>query len=110
MDHTQLTKHKESLEKERLLLLEEIKKSEKPSNFGDDVDGFDEKTDETEDFSNKLAEAGDLKMRLEEIDVALSKIRNGNYGICADCGKEIEAEVLSVSPEAPLCKSCAVAK
>ncbi len=106
MNQTQLTSYKEKLEKERLSLLEQIKKSEQPSDFGDDVDDFEEETNEAEDFSNKLAEAGDLKQRLAEIDIALSKIRNGGYGVCTDCGKEIDNEVLSISPEAPLCKSC----
>lgn len=108
MNQTQMTEHKEKLEKERLALLEQIKKSEQPSNFGDDVDDFEEDTDATEDFSNKLAEAGDLKQRLAEIDIALSKIRSGEYGACAICGKEIDAEILSLSPEAPRCKNCQV--
>ncbi|MDR3581907.1 MAG: TraR/DksA C4-type zinc finger protein [Candidatus Pacebacteria bacterium] len=96
------------MEKERLLLLEEIKQSEKPVDFGEDVDGFEEETDEAEEIGNQLAVAQDLKRRLDEIDVALSKIHSGTYGKCEKCGKEIESEVLDMNPEATLCKACAV--
>lgn len=106
MNQDQLRTYKDKLEKERTLLLAEIKRSEQPADFGDDIDDFEEDTDKTEDFSNRMAIAGDLKRRLDEIDVALSKIRNGTYGICEKCGGPIGEDVLSISPEAPLCKSC----
>ncbi len=95
-----------ALEKERTLLLQEIKNEERPERFGDDVDEFEEKTDEAEEFSNQLARAQDLKKRLDEIDVALSKIKNGGYGVCQNCGREIGDEVLTVDPAAPRCKDC----
>ncbi len=103
---TQKNDYQAALEKERTLLLEEIKKDERPESFGDDVDDFEEKTDEAEEFSNQLAKAQDLKKRLDEIDVALSKIKNGGYGICEKCGGEIGDDVLSVNPAAPRCKKC----
>ena len=106
MEQNKLAEHKDKLEQERLRLLAEIKQSEKPQSFGDDVDEFDEKTDEAEEIGNQMAIAQDLKKRLDEIDVALSKIRNGNYGVCEKCGGEIGEDVLSLSPEAPLCKAC----
>jgi DnaK suppressor protein len=106
MDQNKLSEYKGKLEKERLLLLEEIKQSEKPASFGDDIDHFEEDTEATEDLGNHLAMAQDLKKRLDEIDVALSKIRNGGYGVCEKCGKAIGDDVLSLSPEAPRCKSC----
>lgn len=106
MEQTKLTEYKSRLEQERLRLMAEIKQSEKPQNFGDDVDEFEEKTDEAEEIGNQMAIAKDLKKRLDEIDVALSKIRNGNYGLCEKCGAKIEEDVLALSPEAPLCKAC----
>lgn len=108
MEQNKLSEYKNKLEQERLRLLEEIKQSEKPQNFGDDIDEFEEKTDEAEEIGNQLAIAQDLKKRMDEIDVALSKIRSGTYGVCEKCTKEIGEDVLVLSPEAPLCKTCKI--
>lgn len=106
MNEASLNKYKKELEKERGLLLMEIKNDEKPVDFGSDVDHMDEKTDEAEEINNRLAAAQDLKNRLSEIDVALSKIHSGGYGVCERCGAAIEDEVLDVAPESRLCKKC----
>jgi DnaK suppressor protein len=106
MQEQQLKKYKTDLERERGLLLVEIKQDEKPTDFGSDVDHFEEKTDETEDLSNRLVAAQDLKNRLDEIDVALSKIRSGKYGMCEKCGDRIGGDVLDIAPESRLCKNC----
>lgn len=106
MHEEQLRKHKAELEKERGLLLIEIKNDEQPTDFGSDVDHFEEKTDQAEELSNHLAASQDLKNRLDEIDVALSKIRSGKYGVCEKCGAEIEKEVLDIAPESHFCKTC----
>jgi len=106
MQEEQLKKYKIELERERGLLLVEIKNDEKPSDFGSDIDHFDEKTDQTEELSNHLAASRDLKNRLDEIDVALSKIYSGKYGVCEKCGGRIEDEVLNIAPESRFCKTC----
>ena len=41
----------------------------------------------------------------EAVD-ALRRIRDGTYGICADCGKEIPPARLQVKPEATRCVVC----
>lgn len=110
MDNQKVEEYKKRLEKERALLTAEIKKNEKPPDFGSDVDHFDEETDEAEEFGNQLAIAQDLKNRLGEIDVALSKIQTGKYGVCEGCGREIEAGILDVDPESRLCKHCKAGK
>jgi len=43
---------------------------------------------------------------LRNINLALEKIKKGNYGICEKCGGEIEIERLEVIPEAQFCKKC----
>jgi len=106
MTQEQLKEHKNKLEKERMLILAEIKKSETPTDFGSDIDHLDEEADEAEELGNQLAVAQDLKMRLDDIEAALEKVRTGKYGICEKCGKEIEEDVLSIDPESRLCKNC----
>lgn len=43
---------------------------------------------------------------LGKIDLALSKIANGSYGICIDCGKAIPRERLEAKPSVSLCLAC----
>ena len=95
--------YKKELEKERLSLLSEIQKDNIPENFGDDLD---DESEETENFDNELARANGLKDRLDEIDLALSKIQEGTYGICEKCGKEIEDKILEIAPESRYCETC----
>jgi RNA polymerase-binding transcription factor DksA len=104
MTQEKINHYKGELEKERSLILAEINKNEKPVDFGSDVDHFDEETDATEEMGNQLAIADGLKTRLDDIEVALEKIREGKYGICEKCGEEIETEVLDIDPESRLCK------
>ncbi len=43
---------------------------------------------------------------LYEIDQALLRIKDGKYGDCSRCGKEIEKERLEAMPHARLCIKC----
>lgn len=106
MTEQKLSEYKNKLEKERAILLAEIKGAEKPTDFGSDVDEYDEEADEAEEFGNQLAVAQGLKGRLAEIDIAISKIHSKTYGVCEKCGKDIEEEILSIDPESRFCKSC----
>lgn len=105
MNETQLKEYKTKLERERILVSDEIKKADEPVSFGDDVDHGEEETDRSEEVGNRMAIAQDLQNRIAEIDIALEKIKNGAYGVCERCGKQIELEVLDVDPESRFCKS-----
>lgn len=106
MDKEHLSKFKNQLEEEKKELLEEIEKLSKVPEFGDDVDSGEEEADESEEYGNQLSIAQSYRERLADIDSALDKIRNGEYGICENCGKEISLEVLNAVPESRLCKDC----
>lgn len=47
------------------------------------------------------------KLEIEQIDLALSKIPMGDYGICESCGDDIDVKRLDVLPAARLCVDCA---
>jgi len=66
----------------------------------------DENADEVEDYSNMLPIKIGLEETLANIEVALKKIEEGNYGICENCGKEIPLKRLKVAPAARLCLNC----
>jgi RNA polymerase-binding transcription factor DksA len=105
MNQEKIKEYKNKLEKERLLLLAEIKRDEAPVDFGEGTDIEDE-SDETENFGNQLAMINGLKNRFNEIDIALGKIQSKEYGVCEKCGKEIEEEILDTDPESRYCKIC----
>ena len=65
----------------------------------------DEVADKLESFEENVAIVRQLESRLGEINVALNKIKNGTYGTCSVCGKEIETERLEANPAATTCKA-----
>lgn len=48
----------------------------------------------------------DLRYFLGEVERALTKLDEGNYGVCERCGGQIGPERLEVVPEARFCSSC----
>ncbi|ACN98375.1 TraR/DksA family transcriptional regulator [Sulfurihydrogenibium azorense] len=51
-----------------------------------------------------LGELSDIEIEIiKAIDEALERIKNGTYGICEVCGKEIEEERLEAVPWTTLC-------
>lgn len=76
-----------------------------PVDMGDDIDSFDEETDEATEFSANAGMIVTLKRRYHRVDDALAKIAAGTYGVCEQCGQPIEIEVLRVDPESRLCKN-----
>ena len=69
---------------------------------GDDVDIASDTIDRA--LLNCLGEAD--QRRLQMIDRALDRMRQGTYGLCLLCGKTIPEERLEVIPYAALCVAC----
>lgn len=46
------------------------------------------------------------KMGIVEVNAALERIGNGQYGHCMICGKEIDEDRLDILPSAEVCMSC----
>ena len=62
--------------------------------------------DEVEEYTNRLSLERNLETKLAAINAALAKIKNGNYGKCEKCGKQIPMARLEIFPEAPFCIDC----
>jgi RNA polymerase-binding transcription factor DksA len=60
-------------------------------------------TERREITSQILSTRRDL---LYEIDLALKKIGQGNYGFCENCGKAIGKRRLKFLPQARFCMKC----
>jgi len=106
MDEKKAKNHKSKLEEERKELLKEINDYKKPKDFGSDIDHYDEEADEAESFGLHMSISQDLKKRLEDVEVALQKIKDDKYGACEKCGNGIETAILNISPESRYCKNC----
>ena len=69
-------------------------------------------THPADDGTNAFDQARDLAVQvsaeqtLKLVDDALVRFDNGTYGLCLDCGQEIDAARLEAIPYAPLCLSC----
>lgn len=94
------------MRKDKERLWKEIQDLESPTDFGDDISGDtnDEEVDEDEELENTSSSADVLRDRLADVEDALNKMKTGEYGICENCGREIEIEVLRAAPESGLCR------
>ena len=55
----------------------------------------------------EVAMADNLEVTAGRVERALEKLEEGTYGTCDNCGKQIAAGRLKVSPASSLCIDCA---
>lgn len=106
LNETQINEYKTKLLEEKESIKEQLGEIKEDLDFGDDVDSFDEETDESEAFSNYVGIKRSLDNRMEDVEEALKRMEKGTYGICKKCGAEISEEVLEANPASDLCKDC----
>jgi len=105
MDKKQLHAYGKKLREEKKRLEKEIDELDIPTDMGDEP-GFQDETEEAEAWHTQRSEASALENRVADINQALSRIRSGTYGICEDCGGDIEHKVLEINSTAERCQSC----
>jgi RNA polymerase-binding transcription factor DksA len=108
--------YKNKLEEEKKILEEELSSLGKVDKTGDWEATPEEQTypesdendmaDRTEDYGERSSTLNALELRLKDVNEALSKIENGNYGVCEICQKTIEGERLEVNPSSRTCIDC----
>ncbi|MCF4098702.1 TraR/DksA family transcriptional regulator [Maritalea mediterranea] len=59
---------------------------------------------EDDEMLEGLGNAG--KAELQQIEHALTRIKNGTFGTCVECGEDISDERLNAIPYATKCKNC----
>src|SRR3989344_3576058 len=67
---------------------------------------IEEAADEVEEYSTLLNIELTLENQLKDVDAALERVQEGEYGICEKCEAPIALERLKASPEARLCSQC----
>ena len=99
---------KELLKKEREKLLAKMEKMKNGEVYVDKdaiKDVVDAASDELDKAFVMRIRDRELKL-LKKIDEALNRIERGTYGICEECGCEIEERRLHARPVATLCIAC----
>lgn len=55
-------------------------------------------------LTKNLEERGEIRLAL--LEQAVKRLDAGTFGLCAECGSEVEFERLLIVPETPVCGSC----
>lgn len=116
-------KYEKMLLEEKKNIINLVSEMEDNTVFGNTTEHTSEKytSGELSSYDNHLADIGSEvymqemqnsltnheKFKLNEIENALYKIKNGSYGICESCKKTIEEDRLDFIPETRLCLNCA---
>lgn len=103
------------LEKDRKRLAEQLEqlRASRPTENRREGSPFgkrEEEATETAELENRMALEKRLLDQLAEVDKALAKFEDGNYGICESCGQPIDMDRLEALPQATLCMSCKAAQ
>ena len=75
-------------------------------NIGTDED---DNAQEVSNFSDQLSLVAELSKHLEDVEKALKKVKDGSYGICKYCKKEIDPRRLLARPDSGSCVECKAA-
>lgn len=60
----------------------------------------------SEDYEEKSSILRTLEERLGNVNLALGRLENGEYGVCQVCNKSIEPKRLEANPAAITCENC----
>jgi DnaK suppressor protein len=103
---TALAERREELQREYDQTLNEIAELQRErltDSAGDDQADTGTKTFERE---QEISLANNLLERINQVDRAIDRLGEGNYGWCERCGNPIPVERLAAFPSATLCVSC----
>ncbi|MCL6480295.1 MAG: TraR/DksA family transcriptional regulator [Firmicutes bacterium] len=108
MDKKKLEYFRKKLEGKREELLHTIARIEQEGRAADE--------DTTVDLADKAAnsytkeflfgQTDHERALLQLVEEALKRVKNGNYGLCVNCGEEIQQKRLEAVPWARYCISC----
>jgi RNA polymerase-binding protein DksA len=107
---------RQRLEQERTRLEEELSKfahrntkateTDFDTDFPDIGDKEDENASEVAEFSNNLSLEDELEKALRDVEKAIERLDQGEYGICKYCGQPIDNRRLEARPTSSSCIQC----
>ncbi|HEX2029507.1 MAG TPA: TraR/DksA family transcriptional regulator [Nitriliruptorales bacterium] len=104
MDQDMLDRLRKELEEDRRQQLEQLEAygadpyGETVLDLGGGEEGFADSGQVTEQRSEALAQIDQSRHRLQQIGEALTRMDDGVYGVCVDCGNEIDPARLEARP------------
>lgn len=103
-----LLNEKEELEKNlgKIAKPVDIKEGDFETSFEELGTDKDDNATEVDQYTQNLSIETTLEKKLQEIIDALSRMENGTYGKCENCGKDIPLERLRAYPSAKTCLDC----
>lgn len=112
MEAAELTRFKELLDEQKEHLRKQLADMGADPDQENTVDGlnldfgFADSAQSTAERNKVLAVIERLRENLHDVDLALSKIEKGTFGVCERCGEPMDPERLEALPYARLCMSC----
>lgn len=104
-EHRKLENELTRLERDLLEALQQRLERARSVSSNDPTEFMDIVSDsEADEFAARIAESDSAKIR--EIEEALRKLREGNYGVCEECGQAISKRRLQARPFATMCIGC----
>ena len=73
-------------------------------------EGFADSAQASTERSELVGVVRQLNSHRDELLAALARIETGTYGICENCGREIDADRLDALPAVRLCLACKAAR
>jgi DnaK suppressor protein len=104
--HDALVERRDELQAEydqTLTEITELQRERLTDSAGDDQADTGTKTFERE---QEISLANNLLERITQVERAIERVGEGNYGWCEKCGNAIPVERLAAFPSATLCVSC----
>jgi DnaK suppressor protein len=98
-----LVERREELQQEYDHSLSELQRERLADSAGDDQADTGTKTFERE---QEITLANNLLERITQVERAIDRLGEGNYGWCERCGNPIPVERLAAFPSATLCVTC----
>lgn len=80
-------------------------RAEREGNKDEGMDTYDLASEERDREINFILSDRE-RVKLQQIDDALERLDDGNYGVCESCGLEIAEERLTAMPFSRLCRDC----
>ena len=103
----ELLKEKARLEKDLGIIgMPTEKEGDYETKFDDIGRDKEDNASEVEEYADNVAVEDSLEKQLKEVSDALKRIESGTYGVCENCGQEIDIERLRAYPAAKTCIKC----
>src|SRR4029453_4898360 len=101
--HTDVRDELQAEHEQTLAEIAELQRDRLTDSAGDDQADTGTKTFERE---QEITLANNLLERITQVERAIDRLGEGNYGWCEKCGNAIPVERLAAFPSATLCVSC----